>query len=38
MCEQIRTIDKLRLKDHSGALNMLEIEQIKYTLKTLFEN
>jgi mRNA interferase MazF len=38
MCEQIRAVDKLRLKDHSGSLNMLEIEQIKYTLKNLFEN
>lgn len=38
MCEQIRTVDKSRLKEHSGSLNMVEIEQVKYVLRTLFEN
>ena len=36
MCEQIRTIDKSRLKEHSGSLSTIEIEQIKYTLRVLF--
>jgi mRNA interferase MazF len=36
ICEQLRTIDKSRLKQHAGTLSTFEIEEIKYVLRTMF--